>query len=94
MSIISNQMKKCCQYIYIYIYIYIYKQELALNSLRKVICHKNQPTNFFRWYEIDIDRGDLWDIIFSLKMLELHFHFTMFPIPVDGNCQILIFELL
>ena len=39
------------QIIYIYIYVYIcmhvriYKQDLALNNLQGLICHKTQPTN-------------------------------------------------
>ena len=37
--------KSYIQYIYIYIYIYIYKEDLALNDLQELICHKNQPTN-------------------------------------------------
>ena len=27
-----------------YIYIYIYKQDLTLNNLQGLICHKTQPT--------------------------------------------------
>ena len=30
---------------YIYIYIYIYKQNLVLNNLLRLTCHKTQPTN-------------------------------------------------
>ena len=32
-----------CVYIYIYIYIYIYKEDLALNNLQWLICHKTKP---------------------------------------------------
>ena len=28
-----------------YIYMYIYKQDLILNNLQELICHKTQPTN-------------------------------------------------
>ena len=33
-----------CIYIYIYIYIYVCFEDLALNNLQCLICHKTQPT--------------------------------------------------
>ena len=34
---------KCAYKLYIYIYIYMYKEDLALNNLQWLICHKNKP---------------------------------------------------
>ena len=48
-SFLGRQFYRSTLYIYIYIYIYIYRErereDLALNDLQRLICHKTQPTN-------------------------------------------------
>ena len=44
---------------HIYIYIYIYKEDLALNNLQWLICHKNQPTQYIIYIYIYIYKEDL-----------------------------------
>ena len=56
LRLVKNVINKMClQIIYIYIYIYIYKEDLALNNLRGLICHKTQP-NQTKYRRIRIDR--------------------------------------
>ena len=52
-------------YLSIYIYIYIYTQDLALNKLQGLICHKTQPTNQPIFYDIYI----FMDIVSPMQFL-------------------------
>ena len=43
---------------------YIYEQDLALNNLEGVICHKTQPTNYYDWVLFLMSYSYFWPCIY------------------------------